>query len=63
MLEGQDNEVIESVKKELVRVPEIKRVDVNPVSGSLVLEYIDEKMNASIVCGILLKLLDQPSTN
>ena len=57
MLEGQDIEVIESVKKELIRVPEIKRVDVNPVSGSLVLEYNDEKINASIVCGILLKLL------
>ena len=57
MLEGQDNEVIESVKKELVRVPEISRADVNPVSGSLVLEYNAEKVNASIVCGILLKLL------
>ncbi len=57
MLEGQDKEVINAVKKELIRLPEINRVDVNPVSGSLVTEYNDEKINASILCGILLKLL------
>ena len=57
MLEGQDNEVIDAVRKELIRLPEINRVDVNPVSGSLVSEYNIEKINASIICGILLKLL------
>jgi hypothetical protein len=57
MLEGQDKEVIDSVKKELIRLPEIDRVDVNRVSGSLVLEYNNEEINASIICGILLKLL------
>ena len=57
MLESQDNEVIDAVKKELIRLPEIKRVEVNPVSGSLVLEYNEGKINASIICGILLKLL------
>jgi hypothetical protein len=57
MLENQDNKVIDAVKKELIRVPEINRVDVNPVSGSLVLEYNDEDINAYMICGILLKLL------
>jgi hypothetical protein len=57
MLEGQDNEVVDAVKKELVRLAEINRVDVNPVSGSLVLEYNDEDINASMICGILIKLL------
>ncbi len=57
MLEGQDNEVIGAVKKELIRLPEINRVEVNPVSGSLVLDYNSEKINPSIICGILLKLL------
>ncbi len=57
MLEGQDNEIIVTIKKELIRLPEINRVNVNPVSGSLVLEYDDEEINASIICSILLKLL------
>ena len=57
MLAGQDSKVIDAVKKELSRLPEINRVDINPVSGSLISEYNVEKINASIICGILLKLL------
>jgi hypothetical protein len=56
-LEGQDPEVIDSVGKELKRLPEINSVDLNPISGSLVLDYHDEEINAAIICGILLKLL------
>jgi hypothetical protein len=69
MLEGQDPEVIDSVEKELKRLPEINRVVLNPISGSLVLDYNDEEIKASIICGILLKLLgleddldDQPQS-
>ena len=57
ILENQNPEVIETVKKELKRVPEINRAEVNPISGSLVLDYRDEEIDASIICGILLKLL------
>ena len=57
MLEDQDIEIIDTIKKELIRLPEIDRVEVNPVSGSMVLEYNDEDINASIICGIVLKLL------
>jgi hypothetical protein len=57
MLEDQDIETIDTIKKELIRLPEIDRVEVNPVSGSMVLVYNDEDINASIVCGIVLKLL------
>ncbi len=58
MLEGQDPEVINTVEKELKRLPEINSVELNPISASLVLDYNDEKINASIICGILLKLLE-----
>ena len=57
MLEGQDPEIIDSIEKELKRLPEINSVDLNPISGSLVLDYHDQEINASIICGILLKLL------
>ena len=57
ILEDQDPEVIETVKKELIRVPEINKVEINPISGSLVLDYRDEEIDASIICGILIKLL------
>jgi hypothetical protein len=57
MLEGQDADVIDSVEKELKRLPEINSVDLNSISGSLVLDYHDEEISASIICGILLKLL------
>ena len=57
MLEGQDSEVIGTVEKELKRLPEIDSVYLNPISASLVLDYKDEEINASIICGILLKLL------
>ena len=57
MLEGQDPEVIDTVEKELKRLSEINSVDLNPISGSLVLEYNDEEIKASIICGMLLKLL------
>ena len=57
MLEGQDPEVIDSIEKELKRLPEINSIDLNPISGSLVLDYHDEEISAAIICGILLKLL------
>ncbi len=57
ILEDQEPEVIETVKKELNRVPEISRVEINPISGSLLLDYRNEEIDASIICGILIKLL------
>jgi hypothetical protein len=57
ILEDKDPEVIETVAEELKRVPEIKEVEINPISGSLVLDYRDEEIDASIICGVLLKLL------
>ncbi|MGD9136536.1 MAG: hypothetical protein PVH42_07235 [Desulfobacterales bacterium] len=57
MLESQDTKVIDAVKDELINLPEIKEVDINSVTGTLVLRYNSEKIDASIVCGILLKLL------
>ena len=57
MLEEQDNKIIATIKKELIRLPEINKVEVNPISGSMVLEYNDEDIDASIICGMLLKLL------
>ena len=44
MIEGQDPEVIDSVEKELKRLPEINSVDLNPISGSLVFEYNNEEI-------------------
>jgi hypothetical protein len=57
MLEDQDPEVIDTIEKELKRLTEINSVDLNPVSASLVLGYNDKEIKASIICGILLKLL------
>jgi Heavy metal associated domain 2 len=57
MLEAQDTKVIEAVKNELSGLPEIKEVDINPVTGTLVLHYNAEEIDAPIICGILLKLL------
>ncbi|MGD8294622.1 MAG: hypothetical protein PVF37_23115, partial [Desulfobacterales bacterium] len=54
MLESQDTKVIDAVKDELINLPEIKEVDINSVTGTLVLRYNSEKIDASIVCGILL---------
>ncbi len=57
MLEAQDSKVIDAVKNELSELPEIKEVDINSVTGTLVLQYNAEEIDAAIVCGILLKLL------
>lgn len=57
MLEGQDNEVIDAVKKELLGLSEISSVEINPISGSLLLEYNHQEIDAAIICGILLKVL------
>jgi hypothetical protein len=58
MLEGRDPDVIDTVEKDLKRLPEINSVESNPISASLVLDYNEEEINASIICGILLKLLE-----
>ena len=57
MLEGQDNEVINAVKKELFRLSEISLVEINPISGSLLVEYNHREIDASVICGVLLKVL------
>ena len=57
LLEGLDTEAFDALKAELARISAIQLVDLNAISGSLVLEYDDQKVDASIICGILLKLL------
>jgi hypothetical protein len=58
LLAGQDDKIIDSVKTELLNIAAVKSVQINPVSTSLIVEYDEEKIDATIIHGILLKLLD-----
>jgi hypothetical protein len=56
-LQGVDDVVIAAVKKELLGISEITSVHINAVSAGLLVEFDEGKIDAAIICGILLKLL------
>lgn len=58
MLAGAGDKIIAALNQELLRIPEIDSVQTDPFSAGLLVKFDHEKIQASIICGILLKLLD-----
>jgi hypothetical protein len=56
-LETRADSQIETVRKELSKIPEILSVEVNSYSGSILVQYEVDKIKPYIVCGLLIKVL------
>lgn len=57
MLETADNFHIETIQKELSKVPHIHSVNISPFSGSILIQYNTAKIEPPLICGILIKIL------
>lgn len=57
LLDSESDDVTAAIKKELLSIPEIVAVRINTISASLLIEYEEDKIDAGIICGILLKIL------
>lgn len=57
LLESQSTEVVDTLRKELLKLPEIESVEINTYTAGLTVEFDESAIDADIVCGVLLKLL------
>lgn len=57
LLEDMDKSLPHRIENELSKIDGIKSVNVNPISGSLILTYDDALIKDHVVHGIVLKLL------
>ena len=48
---------IQAVRDELPKIPEIHSVEINPYSGSILVQYEVDAIEPYIVCGLLIKAL------
>ena len=62
LLAGAGDEIIAAMDTELLSIPDIESVQIDPISASLLVRYNQEKIKAPIICGIVLKLLDFEKT-
>jgi hypothetical protein len=57
LLESGNDDVMAAIKKELLNIPDINSVQINAVSAGLLVEFDAEKIDAAIICEILIRLL------
>lgn len=57
LLETAQDSEIETIQKELLKVPHIHSIDISPFSGSILIHYNTEKIEPPLICGILIKIL------
>ena len=56
-LETRADSQLETIRKELPKIPEIQSVEVNSYSGSILVQYDAAGIEPYIVCGLLIKVL------
>jgi hypothetical protein len=56
-LDSRIDSQIQTARDELPKIPEIHSVDINPYSGSILVQYEVEGIEPYIVCGLLIKVL------
>ena len=57
LLETARSHEIETIQKELSKVPHIHSVNISPSSGSILIHYDTENIEPPLICGILIKIL------
>jgi hypothetical protein len=57
LIETKNMTQIESLRKELSKVPDLRSVEINAYSGSILVQYNDQRLEPYMICGILLRVL------
>ena len=57
LIENKDNTQIGIIRNELSKIPDIESVDICSSSGSILVQYDNERIEPYVVCGILIKVL------
>jgi hypothetical protein len=61
LVQTENQTKIENVRNVLSKIPDIRSVEINTRSGSILVQYDDDEIEPHVVCGLLIKVLDLES--